>query len=125
MRVLVLTLTGLLVAVSAWTQPVSGWIDPLRPPYFQTRPPADAQQEEEEINRWREQLQLTTILRAPDRVVAIINGRPLQVGQMIGDFRLIAIDSDQVILQKGRQKLTLYQSANHVRITPATDGMAP
>ena len=125
MRVVVLTLAALLPAAVAWTQPVLSLVDPLRPSHYQSRPQADPQQEQDNIEQWRDQLRVTAILRASDRAVAVINGRPLQVGQMIGDFQLIDIGPDQVVLQKGQQKLTLYRSVSDVKKKPVTDGIAP
>ncbi len=125
MKILLLILMVTFLTATGWTQPVSGLVDPLRPSHYQPRPQTEQRQEQESLEKFRDQFRVTAILRSSDRSVAVINGRPLQIGQVIGDFRLIDIGPDQVVLQKGQQKLTLYRSVSEVQKSPATDGITP
>ena len=51
---------------------------------------------------------LEAVLHAPDRTVAIINGKLLHVGDWVGDARIEAIDLDSVrLVRAGRSSLTL------------------
>lgn len=103
----------------AWPQPSPGLVDPLRPSRYRSQPPADVQLSTQQIDTLRQQFQLTAILKSADRAMAVINGRPLQVGQTIGPFRLSEIGGDYVVLHKGEQKLTLYRTISGVKKSPA------
>lgn len=100
-------------------QSPSPLVDPLRPSHYRSQPQIDLQSGSEEIETWREQLQLTAILISAERAMAVINGRPLQVEQTIAGFRLSEIGADYVILRKGKQKLTLYRTISGVKKSPA------
>ena len=52
-------------------------------------------------------LELTSILVAPERRVAVINGRPLQVGDRIGDYRVLEIQFDEVLVKNAHRLITL------------------
>lgn len=103
----------------AWAQSPAGLVDPLRPSHYRPQPQVDVQVGSEQIESLRQQLHLTAILTSADRAMAVINGKPLQVGQTIGALRLTEIGADYVILRKGEQKLTLYRIISGVIKSPA------
>lgn len=76
--------------------------DPTRPP---TRAPAPRSASAVVVAR--ERLALSSILISPDRRVAVINGRVLQIGERIDDAQVVAIDLHQVRLKRHDQTLTL------------------
>ncbi len=123
MFLILIILIGLPAGVGA--QSTSGLVDPLQPSHYQPQPPPDQHLEVENLERLRDQFQLTTVLLAADRTVAIINGQSLQPGQMIADFRLLEIGPDYVVLEKKQQKLTIYRSVADMQKSPATDGVTP
>lgn len=51
--------------------------------------------------------QLGSILIAPQRRVAVINGRPLSVGDRVSGAKVVAIESDQVRLRRGSRDFVL------------------
>lgn len=51
--------------------------------------------------------QLSSILASPSRQVAIINGKPLQVGATINGAKLIRIEQQAVWLEKGGKKFSV------------------
>lgn len=55
---------------------------------------------------------LQSVLTSPTRSLAIINGKQVVPGEMVGTARLIKINSTSVVLQNGRtlQTLTLFSS---------------
>jgi MSHA biogenesis protein MshK len=52
-------------------------------------------------------LELTSILVAPERRVAVINGRAVQVGERIGAYRVIAIQFDAVRVKNDNRMISL------------------
>lgn len=52
-------------------------------------------------------LELTSILVAPERRVAIINGHPVQVGERIGDYRVVDIQFDVVLVKNDSRVISL------------------
>lgn len=52
-------------------------------------------------------LELTSILVAPERRVAVINGRPLQVGERIGDYRVMDIQFAEVLVKNADRLIPL------------------
>lgn len=50
---------------------------------------------------------LQSVLIAPGRKVAVIDGRTVKLGERIGDARVVAISPAQVTLQKGAERQTL------------------
>jgi hypothetical protein len=51
--------------------------------------------------------QLGSILIGPQRRVAVINGRPLSVGDQIGAAKVMAIEPGQVHLRRGSRTIVL------------------
>jgi MSHA biogenesis protein MshK len=58
-------------------------------------------------------LRLESVLIAPDRRIAVINGQAVRVGQRIGDARVLRITETEVALREGAstQILKLYPAA--------------
>ncbi len=109
----------LIIPCLGWAQPSVELVDPLRPAHYRPQPQVDVHLDAAEIDALRQEFQLTAILTAADRAMAVINGRPLQVGQSVSGFRLSEIGADYVILRKGEQKLTLYRTISGVKKSPA------
>jgi hypothetical protein len=103
----------------AWAQSSAKLVDPLRPSHYRPQARAEVQLDSQQIERLRDQLQLTVILTSAERSMAVINGRPLQVDQTISGFRLIRIGVDYVVLRKGEQTLTLHRTISGVKKSSA------
>lgn len=125
MKIPLIILILVFLAAGAWAQPTSALVDPLRPSHHQPRPQPEPRPNQENLVQLGDRFRVTAILWATDRAVAIINGQPLRVGQVIGDFRLTKIGPDHVVLEKEQQKLTLYRSVGDVQKSPATGGATP
>jgi len=52
-------------------------------------------------------LVLTSILIAPERRVAVINGLAVQVGENVGDYRVVDIQFDVVLVKNANRLLSL------------------
>jgi hypothetical protein len=103
----------------AWAQSPAKLVDPLRPSYYRPQSQAEKQLDPEQVERLRDQLQLTVILTSAERTMAVINGRPLQVDQIISGFRLTRIGADYVVLRKGEQTLTLHRTISGLKKSSA------
>jgi len=80
--------------------------DPTRPPNMDSgKTVPDAQQPV----KWK----LTATIVGPERRVAVINDRPVQIGQKIDGAVLVAVEAGSALLvRKGRQmQLKLHQAA--------------
>ena len=75
--------------------------DPTRPPDYST---VSAQKEAvDATTAWT----LSSILISPERRVAIINGSAVQVGDSVGDVKVISIDSAEVLILQGNKQIAL------------------
>ena len=86
--------------------------DPLRPLGFHaptapatTRPVAGTSFE------WR----LGTVLISAERSVAVINGKALQIGDLLNGYTVKTIETDNVLLQKNKKKLVLRRSGTGLK----------
>lgn len=84
-----------------------------------TRPPADPtisrSAESHTVQHWN----LSSILISPQRRIAVINGRSLQVGQSLAGARVLSIEADQVVLRQGdRTHILRLNSQNLKTPTP-------
>ncbi len=61
---------------------------------------------------------LHSILNAPDRRIAIINGKRVREGERIGSARVLRIGTSDVLLQTGKRRLTLRLLPASTRVTP-------
>ena len=68
-------------------------VDPTRPPAFVSIDSADQKAAHARV--------LQSVLIAPGRTMAIIDGEPVRVGSRIGDARVMRIDETGVILSQG------------------------
>ncbi len=115
----------ILVPGLAGAQSSAKLVDPLRPSHYRPQPQAEVKLDSQQIERLRDQLQLTLILSSAERTMAVINGRPLQVDQTISGFRLIRIGADYVVLRKGEQTLTLHRTISGVKKSPTQNSDMP
>ena len=98
-----------LVAAAAMAQPLA---DPTRP-----AAPGAA----EMAPREAAPLRLQSVLISSARSVAVIDGRPVQVGERVGDATLVSVEPSQVTLQRGaaRERLSLLPPAvEKTRVRP-------
>jgi MSHA biogenesis protein MshK len=58
---------------------------------------------------------LTSTLIAPDRRVAVINGKVVQVGQKIDGAELVAVETGSVLLRRAGRKIELKLMAGSVK----------
>jgi MSHA biogenesis protein MshK len=78
--------------------------DPMRPPAAPGPSPAEGA-----ADAGKAAARLQSVLISPARRVAVIDGRVVQLGERVGDARLVAISESQVVLQRpgGRETLKL------------------
>lgn len=103
------------VAVSCWAQPPTGLVDPLRPATYQRQSHPEPLGARESIEELRDRFKVSSILIAKDRAVAVINGQPLQVGQLVQEYRLTEIEADHVILQKDSRRVILQRPTGTIK----------
>lgn len=93
-------LTLLLLAAAA-AGPVSAiegaLFDPTRPSGIAVPSALDADGSEDQA----EQLRLGGIFTGPDGTTALLNGRRVQAGDELGDLRVIAVEQDAVVVERG------------------------
>lgn len=92
----------LLLTVLTGANDVAALNDPTRPP---SRSSSSKSPEKAALPTVR--LELTSILVASERRVAVINGRPLQVGERIGEYRVVDIQFDVVLVKNDHRLLPL------------------
>lgn len=92
--------------------------DPMRPDTAQSQRqavPAPAPQPEPTFR-------LTSIYRLDQQAYAVINGQWLTVNDTLNNYQLMAIRSDQVLMQRGNRMRTLtLQQAGTLAITPTDE----
>lgn len=97
----VLIISGLLVMLMPADRASAASLpDPTRPPQRFIAPVASGSVEPKS---W----QLGSILIAPQRRVAVINGRPMSVGDRVSGAKVVAIESNQVRLRRGSKEFVL------------------
>lgn len=110
-RLNILILCLLLLPVSGLSAAESGLVDPLRPAQF-TSPAKQAEKvQREEIDRSAE-WQLTSVLIAPGRSVAVIDGQSVRLGGEFKGYRLSEIKADQVSLTSLQRTIILRRSGS-------------
>ena len=58
-------------------------------------------------------LKLSTILLSPQRRIAVVNGHPVHVGELVGGYRVDAINDNEVFLSgRGKQQRLQLMTAN-------------
>ncbi len=99
-------LLSLLLVIS--TSPVIAQLDdPTRPPMEEERPVVIKPRLTKP-----DDLLLSAVLTSGTRHVAIINGKPLVIGERIENSIVTAIGRDQVDLRKERLQYTIYMPSN-------------
>ncbi|OEU62116.1 MAG: hypothetical protein BA870_03075 [Desulfuromonadales bacterium C00003094] len=96
---MVLLIGGLLVLPASRASAAS-LPDPTRPPQRFLAPAASGPVV---ADSW----QLGSILIAPQRRVAVINGRPLSVGDQVSGAKVLTIEPGQVRLRRGNREIML------------------
>ena len=75
--------------------------DPMRPSWARTDAKARSAPTRDE------RFKVDTIVVSPERRVAIINGRSVEVGEWVNGARVIRIDADSVILELDGARFTI------------------
>lgn len=92
--------------------------DPMRPDTARQAPQAAPEAAPEPEPSFR----LTSIYRLDQQAYAVINGQWLTVNDTLNQYRLMAIRSDRVLLQRGNRTRTLrVQQAGTLAITPTDE----
>ncbi|WP_145924870.1 MSHA biogenesis protein MshK [Syntrophotalea acetylenivorans] len=88
--------------------------DPTRPPQRFVEPAASG-------DAPSKGLQLGSILIAPQRRVAVINGRPLSAGDRISGAKVVAIEPGQVRLRRGGRDFVLKLLPKRPKVTAVAE----
>lgn len=99
-QISVLLIAGLFVLLPGARLSAASLPDPTRPPQRFLAPAASGPIVADD---W----QLGSILIAPQRRVAVINGRSLSVGSQVSGAKVVAIEADQVRLRRGNREFVL------------------
>ncbi|MDX2493508.1 MAG: hypothetical protein QNK27_00915 [Desulfuromusa sp.] len=110
--VLMLLLFG--VAGNCCAATAEKFVDPMRPLHYQT-PAAKKTAMGKKIQVNTKSWQLTAVLISAGRSVAVINGKSLQVGAQLDGYKLVRIDSDQVVLKNKQRTLTLRRAGTGLK----------
>lgn len=94
------------MAMAACAAAAAPFPDPTRPPGATQAGPSGGGAE-------APALRLESVLIAPDRRIAVINGQAVRVGQKVGDARVVRITETEVALREGAatQVLKLFPAA--------------
>ena len=97
---ILLTVLLLILAVESFAAQLDQFVDPMRPVRYQTSVANSTSMKKNnqklvDTKAW----QLTAVLISAERSVAVINGKPLQEGEILNGFRLVRIMPDQVLLK--------------------------
>ncbi len=92
----------LFLAVLVSVTDVAALNDPTRPPARRS-----STQSSGIVTAPTARLELTSILIAPERRVAVINGRSLQINERIGDYKVVDIQFDVVLVKNDNRLLPL------------------
>ena len=113
---IVLTVLLLAGAGESFAAKSEQFVDPMRPIRYQTPVVTTLSMEKNnqkqvDTKAW----QLTAVLISAERSVAVINGKPLQEGEIFHGFRLVKIMPDQVLLKNKQRKLVLRRSGTGLK----------
>ena len=115
---LVLTVFLIFMAGESFAVKLDQFVDPMRPLHYQTSSSRQAKAEGVLIKAWT----LTAVLISAERSVAVINGKTMQQGEIIGGYRLVQIMPDKVLLKNGQRKLVLRRTGTGLKkISPGKD----
>ena len=102
----------LLFGASAHAAEKGALKDPLRPLGFHSpKAPATAGPVAGTSFEWR----LGAVLISAERSVAVINGKALQVGELLNGYTVKTIETDNVVLLKNKKKLVLRRSGTGLK----------
>jgi hypothetical protein len=90
------------------------FVDPMRPSHYQDQSNKRSvveKQPQVKTGSW----ELTAVLLSSGRSVAVINGKSLQLGEQLEGYKLIRIQSDQVILRNKQEKLVLRRTGTGLK----------
>ncbi|MDX2481831.1 MAG: hypothetical protein QNK24_16030 [Desulfuromusa sp.] len=90
------------------------FVDPMRPVHYRV-PVAKKSSAGEKVQVNTNDWQLTAVLISAGRSVAVINGKSLQVGAQLDGYKLVQIDSDQVVLKNKQRSLTLRRAGTGLK----------
>ncbi len=103
--------------VPALSCQAQGLVDPTRPPNAQVLPGEGSGVEEEGAGP-----RLESVLLAPRRKLAVINGQTVQLGGRFGDAKVVAISETSVVLERSGSRETLQLLPSAARKTPVKAG---
>jgi len=106
-RILLLCGLGLVIAFSGFLRPVPAKAEPLPDPTKPERPQKTRQSGTQAQQRKEPSWKLTSILHSPRRKLAVINGEIRRAGEDIAGARVLAIQSDSVVILYRGQRRTL------------------
>lgn len=92
----------LLLTLLASVTDVAALNDPTRPPARRS-----STQSLGSVTAPSARLELTSILVAPERRVAVINGKSVQIGEKIGDYKVVDIQFDVVLVKNDHRSIPL------------------
>ena len=115
---LVLTVFLIFMAGESFAVKLDQFVDPMRPLHYQTSSSRQAKAEGVLIKAWT----LTAVLISAERSVAVINGKTMQQGEIIGGYRLVQIMPNKGLLKNGQRKLVLRRTGTGLKkISPGKD----
>jgi MSHA biogenesis protein MshK len=102
-----MTLAGIFFSLVAWSVQAAPFADPFRPPRQPEPARVDAAGTPAVSSR------LESVLIAPDRRIAVIDGRQYLEGERFADGRVLRISETEVIIRHADrdEKLTLFPQA--------------
>lgn len=101
----------LLFSVSLHAAEPNALRDPLQPLGYQAQQTSTVQQAVSRTAEWR----LGAVLISPERAVAVVNGRSLQVGDLLEGYKLVKIEPTSVLLQKKQKQIVLHRSGTGLK----------
>lgn len=96
--------------------------DPMRPLRYQKPEPENPSQqggeeEREKTDAWR----FSGVVLSKNRSVAIVNGQPLQVGDMLEGYRVIEIAGDHVTFHGNERRVVLQRAGTGLKSKTAKE----
>jgi len=113
-------LLSLLMTVSLLPAAVAESLrDPLRPLGYQSS--GQGSKQRQQVKAKTAEWHLDGVLIASDRSVAMINGRALQIGDLLEGYKLVKIEQTRVTLKRKKQKVVLHRSGTGLKKASAED----
>lgn len=86
----------------------SGQVDP-------TKPAVSLALQNPSSNQTNDALMLQSILKRQNSLIAVISGQSYRVGELVGEHRIVQINSNDVVLNDGRQTMTLKMNSYEIK----------